>query len=86
MIQVEALLLRLAGGWIPVGGDGTWVNDRGRPALMRPLDLPLHVPVLPLYLLLLLYSKHPLPVVPCQRKEGGAGRPSTRPKFFDVFL
>ena len=47
VIHVEALVLRHAGRWIPVGGDGTWVDGRGRPALMRPLDVPLHVPVLP---------------------------------------
>ena len=32
---------------LPVAGDGTWVDGRGRPALLRPLGVPLHVPMLP---------------------------------------
>ena len=47
VIHVEALVLSNVGRWIPVGGDGTWVDGRGRPALMRLLGVPLHVPVLP---------------------------------------
>ena len=35
-IHVEALLLSLAGELILVGGDGRPVDDRGRPALMKP--------------------------------------------------
>ena len=75
MIHVEALLLRLAGGWIPVGGDGTRVDGRGRPALMRPLGVPLHVPVLsplPIASSLLL---DPTPDCPL-REEKRWGRPA----------
>jgi len=68
-----------------VGGDGTWVDGRGRPALMRLLGVPLHVPVLPLCPLLILYSMIPLPVVPCERKQGRAGWPRARPKIFEIF-
>ena len=50
----------------PVGGDGTRVDGRGRPALMR---------LLPLCPLLILYSMIPLPVVPCKRKTKW-GRPA----------
>ena len=46
--HVEALLLRLASGDAVVGGDGTCVDDKGRPALMRLRGLPLHVHVLSL--------------------------------------
>ena len=70
----------------PVGGDGTRVDGRGRLSLMRLLGVPLHVPVLPLCPLLILYSMIPLPVVLWQTKEGGAGRPATRPKIFEIFL
>jgi hypothetical protein len=31
----------------PICGDGTRVDGRGRSALMRPLGMPLHVPMLP---------------------------------------
>ena len=85
MIHVEALVLRHAGRWIPVGGDGTWVDGRGRPALMRPLGVPLHIPVSPLCPLLLLYSLIPLLIVPCERRKGGAGQPRARPKIFEFF-
>ena len=39
----------------------------------------------PLCPLLLLYSRIPLPVVLWKTKEGGAGRPATRPKKFVKF-
>jgi len=32
---------------LPVGGDWTWVDGRGRLALLGPLGMPLHVPMLP---------------------------------------
>ena len=47
MLHVDALALRYAGMVLPVGGDGKWVDGRGRPALLRPLGVPLHVPMLP---------------------------------------
>ena len=85
VIHVEALVLSNVGRWIPVGGDGTWVDGRGRPALMRLLGVPLHVPVLPPFPIAFLYSLIPIPVVPCERRKGGAGRHRARPKCFENF-
>ena len=93
LVHVDALVLRLAGGWILVGGDGTWVDGRGWPALLRPLGVPLHVPMLPPF-----PFASPLIKVatPCwfltETKEVGpaslgvAGRPRARPKNFEIFL
>ena len=93
MLHVDALLLRHAGVVLPVGGDGTWVDGRGRPALLRPLGVPLHLPMLPPF-----PFASPLIKVatPCwfliETKEvgpaglGGAGRPRARPKIFEIFL
>ena len=99
MIQVEALLLRLAGGWIPVGGDGTSVDGRGRPALMRPLGVPLHVPVLPPLSLAFSLLQESTPCCPLREERrwgrlawvgsaslGGVGRPGTRPIIFEKFF
>ena len=93
MIHVEALVLQHAGRWIPVGGDGTWVDGRGRPSLLRPLSVPLHVPMLrpfPFASTLIKAS------TPCwfltETKEvglaglAGAGRPRTWPKKFQFFF
>jgi len=37
VIHVEALVLRHAGRWIPVGGDGTWVDGSGSDYLLEPV-------------------------------------------------
>ena len=78
---------------LPVGGDWTWVDGRGRPALLRPLGVPLHVPMLPPFAF-----ASPLIKVstPCwflvDTKEvglaglSGAGRPEAQPKIFEIFL
>ena len=72
---------------LPVGGDGTWVEGRGRPALLRPLGVPLHVPMLPPFSLCftLNQSCHPL-LVPDRNKRGGASRPRDWPKIFEIFF
>ena len=40
MLHVEALVLRLLIIDVGVGGDGTWMEERSRPASMGPLGLP----------------------------------------------
>ena len=45
--HVFGLTLRLADMVLPIGGDGMWVDGRGRPALLRPLGVPLQLPMLP---------------------------------------
>ena len=78
---------------LPVGGDGTWVDGRGRPALLRQLGVPLHVPMLPPFL----FASPLIKVAtPCSfladTKEvgpaslGGAGQPEARPKIFKIFF
>ena len=47
MLHVDALVIMHVGMVLPVCGDGTWVDGRGRPSLLRPLGVPLHVPMLP---------------------------------------
>jgi len=47
LLHVEALKIRHVDMVLPVGCDGTWIDGRGRPALLRPLGVPLHVPMLP---------------------------------------
>ena len=58
-----------------VGGDGTRVEGRDRPALMRPLGMALHVPMLPPLSFASLLIKAPTPCwfLVNKRKVGPAG-------------
>ena len=66
------------------------MNGGEEPAgLNGPLGLPPARSVLPLLTLLRDHSRRPFPAALCQvglASLGGAGRPDTRPKFFENFL
>ena len=93
MLHVDALVLRLSIIAASVGGDGTWVDGRGRLALLRPLGVPLHLAMLPPFLFASTLIKVSNPCLfLANTKEvgptglGGAGRPRARPKNFEFFL
>ena len=85
LLHVDTLVLRLSIIAASVGGDGTWMDERSRPASMGPLGLPPAHWVSILCPLLLLYSLIPLLIVPCERRKVGAGRPRARTKNFEFF-
>ena len=71
---------------LPVGGDGTWVDGRGQPALLRPLGVPLHVPVLPICPFASPLIKVPAPCwFLANAEEVGPAGLDARPKIFEIF-
>ena len=72
---------------LPVGGDGTWVDGRGRPTRLRPLGVPLHVPMLPPFAFVSLLIKAS---IPCwfltEAKEVGPAGLELGQKFSKFFV
>ena len=85
--HADGLLLRLAGDDASVGGDGTQVEGRGRPACMGPRSLPpAHLVLIPLSLCFVInQSTHSL-LLPAREEEVGPAGLVLGQKFSKFFL
>ena len=77
VIHVEALVLRHAGRWIPVGGDGTWVDGSGSDYLLKPVGS---------WLRLAVACARPAGLREAGRPPSGLSRPLTSPMLCSALM